>query len=108
MFSSEYYKISCQMPFVIKDDVVPEDLVKNNSRLYKLVMAAIILINLLFAIFDRLKEMCKFFQCNQTHKVVFPYLLIMFINYALAIFVGVYLFISVFKIRSFLLKEGIK
>ena len=27
MFASEYYKISCQMPFVVNDDVIPEDLV---------------------------------------------------------------------------------
>ena len=42
MFASEYYKISCNMPFVVKDDVVPEELVKKNNRLYQVVMAVII------------------------------------------------------------------
>jgi hypothetical protein len=92
------------MPFVVKDDVVPEDMVMKNNRLYKIVMAAIIVIYLLYGIFGSLKEMCNYFECEQSQELVFPYLLIMFIDFALAILVGVYLFIAVFKIRSFLLK----
>ena len=56
MFASEYYKISCQMPFVVNDDVIPEDLVTYNNRLYKVIMGVIFVVVLLQGIFNSLRE----------------------------------------------------
>ncbi len=110
MFASEYYKISCQMPFVVKDDVVPEEIIKKNNLRYKVIMAAVIVIYLLFGLFNSLVATCKIQiqTCKAINELGYPYLIIMIIGFALSILVGVYLFIAVFKIRSFLLKEGIK
>ena len=59
MFASEYYKISCQMPFVVKDDVVPEDMIKKNNRHYKVIMVIIIVTFLLHGLFDGLQAMIR-------------------------------------------------
>ena len=59
MFAAEYYKISCQMPFVVKDDVVPEDMKKKNNRHYKVIMVIIIATFLLHGLFNGLQTMAK-------------------------------------------------
>ena len=100
------------MPFVVKDDVVPEDMVKKNNRLYSVVMAVIIVTFLLQAIINSLLAMCKYESgaCtdNQNNELGYAFLLMSFIGVLICVLVAVYLFTAVFKIRSFLLKEGIK
>ena len=96
------------MPFVVKDDVVPEDMIKKNERIYKVAMVVIIVIFFLQGLFNSLLSICKWQKCPQVEVLGYAFLLITFIAFLIAIIVGVYLFISVFKIKNFLLNEGIK
>jgi hypothetical protein len=47
------------MPFVVKDDVVPEDMIKKNERIYKVAMVVIIVIFFLQGLFNSLLSICK-------------------------------------------------
>ena len=98
------------MPFVVKDDVVPEDMIKKNNRHYKVIMVIIIVTFLLHGLFNGLQTMAKLegWLPQIIKEFKYTYLLIGLIGFCLSITVGVYLFVAVFKIRSFLLKEGIK
>ena len=105
IFALEYYKISHSMPYVIKEEEVPEGLVRKIDRHNKVMISSIVILFGVGGVTRTLKNLCHPKpNCDKNNFMDFFRMTIICVVYVLAIIVGVYLFVAVYKIKNFLVK----
>lgn len=105
MFVFEYYKISCFMPYVVKDEDIPSDMVTFHKRLNTTMLSLNVIVMLGEGILMILHNRCIYSDCNQNIWNL-PLLVFCTIGFVLLIATGVFMFVAVFKIRAFFLEQG--
>jgi hypothetical protein len=98
------------MPYVIKEEKIPDEFIAKIDRHNKVMMSSIVILIVTGGVTRSFKDLCHLKNLSYEKENILNVvrMIMICVVYVIAIIVGVYLFVAVYKIKNFLVREGIK